>query len=423
MQFIKHGFTKCAALSGMFIILLLGSVTISTSQEPWITKAPMPTSRLWFSCEVVDGKIYAIGGATVNGAPTLATVEVYDPVTDTWDTTKTDMPTARYNMASAVVDGKIYIVGGDTIWQAGRAEGNNMVEVYDPVNDTWDTQKADMPTGRAGASGCVVNGIIYVLGGVDSTATKINVVEAFDPSTNTWTTKTPMPMNTWALGTVVRDGKIYAMGSGAAGRRVEEYDPAKDTWTSKASMLVGNGYFGTGVINGIIYTVGGAPDPFSPSSRVFAYDPSIDEWSEKTAMSTARWGLGASVVNEKIYAIGGTSDYPLSPLSINEEYTPAVTSVENKTISSPTSFKLYQNYPNPFNPVTKIDYSVTKSDFIQIAIYNILSQKIQTLVNKFHLAGNYTVDFNAKHLPSGIYFYSLKAGEKIIATKKMILMR
>jgi hypothetical protein len=98
-------------------------------------------------------------------------------------------------------------------------------------------------------------------------------------------------------------------------------------------------------------------------------------------------------------------------------------SVNSITEQLPEIFKLNQNYPNPFNPVTKIDYSLAKSDFIRLTIYNILGQEIQTLVNKFHLAGNYTVNFNAKNLPSGIYFYKLKIGEKIIGTKKMILMR
>ena len=323
MSFTKSHTTLKILLCGAFVLVGLLSLSSNCLAQgyPWTTKSPMPTGRFWFSCEVVDGKIYAIGGATAAGAPTLATVEEYDPITDNW-TTKQDMPTARCNMASAVVDGKIYIVGGDRIFQVGVAASERMLEVYDPATDTWDTTKTNMPTDREGVSGCVVNGIIYVVGGVAPGGVVLEVVEAYDPATDTWTTKAPMNTGRWALSTVVVDGKIYAMGTGQGGKTVEEYDPAMDTWTTKTSMLVGNGYFGTGIIDGIIYTIGGASGPDSNYSRVFAYDPLADEWSEKTAISTARGMLGAGVVNGKIYAIGGSTGWLPSPLSTNEEYDP-----------------------------------------------------------------------------------------------------
>jgi hypothetical protein len=323
MNFTKSLTPAKILLCGAFVFVeLLSLSSISLAQGPWTTKAPMSTARFWFSCEVVNGKIYAIGGATAAGAPTLATVEEYDPETDTW-TTKTDMPTARCNMASAVVDGKIYIVGGDKIFQWGVAAGEQMLEVYDSATDTWDTTKTDMPTAREGVSACVVDSIIYVIGGVAPGGVALKDVEAYDPATDTWTTKAPMPTGRWALSTEVVDGKIYAMGTGQiGGKTVEEYDPATDTWTTKASMLVGNGYFGTCVDDGIIYTLGGASSYTTQYSRVFTYNPLTDEWSEKTAMSAARSALGTGVVNKKIYAIGGSTGSSMSPLSTNEECTP-----------------------------------------------------------------------------------------------------
>jgi hypothetical protein len=324
MNFTKSLTPAKILLCGAFVLVeLLSLSSISLAQEPWTTKAPMPTARFWYSCEVVDGKIYVIGGANNNGASTLASVQEYDPVTDTW-TTKRDMPTPRYNMASAVVDGKIYIMGGDKIWTPGWVGGLRTLEVYDPTNDTWDITKANMPTGRNGASGCVVNGIIYVMGGVETGGVVLKVVEAYNPATDTWTTKAPMPTGRWALSMPVVDGKIYAIGGSAGGgagiKTVEVYDPGTDAWTEKADMLIGNCYFGTGIVDGIIYTIGGWIS--SRHSRVFAYDPVTDEWSERTAMPTARLGLGTGVVNKIIYAIGGALHYTMPPLSINEEYDP-----------------------------------------------------------------------------------------------------
>jgi N-acetylneuraminic acid mutarotase len=233
-------------------------------------------------------------------------------------------------MASAVVDGKIYTFGGDLEFIIAVTAGVRTVEVYDPINDSW-AQKADMLTAREAASASAVNGIIYVMGGVAPGGVALDVVEAYDPATDTWTTKTPMPTARWALSTAVVDGKIYATGSGRGGKMVEEYDPATDAWTTKASMPVANGYFGTGVVDGIIYIMGGGSGPEMAISRVFAYDPSADKWSEKTAvMPTARFGLCAGVVEGKIYAIGGAPGWPPSVLSNVEEYDPSAgpTSVE-----------------------------------------------------------------------------------------------
>jgi hypothetical protein len=104
----------------------------------------------------------------------------------------------------------------------------------------------------------------------------------------------------------------------------------------------------------------------------------------------------------------------------------SVTEVE-KTDELPEKFGLNQNYPNPFNPTTTISYSIPncrgeQSVNVTLNIYNTLGQKIATLVEKEQKPGKYSVKFNAGALPSGIYFYRLRAGS-FIATKKMILLK
>ncbi len=95
------------------------------------------------------------------------------------------------------------------------------------------------------------------------------------------------------------------------------------------------------------------------------------------------------------------------------------------------NFTLKQNYPNPFNPETTIKYSipqkVTKmqkngSLLVTLKIYDVLGREIQTLVNKQQKPGNYSVKFNAANLPSGVYFYTLRAGD-YFSSKKMLLMK
>ena len=88
----------------------------------------------------------------------------------------------------------------------------------------------------------------------------------------------------------------------------------------------------------------------------------------------------------------------------------------------PKTFQLFQNYPNPFNPTTTIKYSLGNAANVQLTIYNLRGQKVETLVNKTQAPGIYTVEFNAKLLSSGIYWYSLKAGDVTI-TKKLLLLK
>ncbi len=90
--------------------------------------------------------------------------------------------------------------------------------------------------------------------------------------------------------------------------------------------------------------------------------------------------------------------------------------------SIPSEYQLLQNYPNPFNPSTRINYSLPERFYVKINIYDILGNKIFTLVNEEKSAGNYSVYFNASRLSSGVYFYRLDAGS-FSETRKMILIR
>jgi hypothetical protein len=86
------------------------------------------------------------------------------------------------------------------------------------------------------------------------------------------------------------------------------------------------------------------------------------------------------------------------------------------------SFLLSQNFPNPFNPTTKIKYELPERSFVTIKIYDVLGNEKATLVNDEKPVGVYEIEFDAANLPSGVYFYQLRAGQ-FIETKKMILIK
>ena len=98
------------------------------------------------------------------------------------------------------------------------------------------------------------------------------------------------------------------------------------------------------------------------------------------------------------------------------------TNVRTANIGAPISFSLMQNYPNPFNPSTLISYSIPRASNLKLIVLNILGQTVKVLENEFKSAGNYSVNFNAADLPSGIYFYRLEAGQ-FSQVKKMILVK
>jgi hypothetical protein len=85
-------------------------------------------------------------------------------------------------------------------------------------------------------------------------------------------------------------------------------------------------------------------------------------------------------------------------------------------------FKLFQNYPNPFNPTTTISYNLQKASFVTLKIYNILGEEVKILVNEDQKSGAKEILFDAGSLPSGVYFYTLSAGE-FRDTKIMILIK
>ena len=100
----------------------------------------------------------------------------------------------------------------------------------------------------------------------------------------------------------------------------------------------------------------------------------------------------------------------------------AITGVEKSENVVKSGFRLEQNYPNPFNPSTLINYHVAQTAHVLLKIYDVLGNEVQTLVNEVKPRGEYHLTFNASGLPSGIYFYSLRAGN-YSETKKMIFIK
>ncbi len=116
----------------------------------------------------------------------------------------------------------------------------------------------------------------------------------------------------------------------------------------------------------------------------------------------------------------GNYTYRLKQVDLNGTYNYS-NEIEVK-VNVPAVFALEQNYPNPFNPATSIKYSIPENQQVRLNVYNLLGQKVMTLVNGLQKAGEHEVSFNAANFASGVYFYKLEAGTQS-SIKKMILLR
>jgi hypothetical protein len=137
---------------------------------------------------------------------------------------------------------------------------------------------------------------------------------------------------------------------------------------------------------------------------------------------TGPFALNAGETTEVILAVFFASD--ITDLEYSAKYLTTdglLTSANDNNIED-MSFSLSQNYPNPFNPSTTINFSISKSGFVQLDVYNLLGQRVASLVNEEKQIGNYVIKYDASSLPSGVYFYRLQSGEFVV-TKKFILLR
>jgi hypothetical protein len=172
------------------------------------------------------------------------------------------------------------------------------------------------------------------------------------------------------------------------------------------------------------------------NSNGYAKQYSLQASTDSTTWTDIKWKFGGTGGTNNIETLSGLSSdaryvYLLlqvagvNAFSIREIEiygVPKATGVENSNSTIPAKYSLYQNYPNPFNPATSIKFDIPNAGETSLVVYNILGQKVATLLQQEMKAGSYTLRFDASKLSSGIYFYSLKSGN-FVTTKKMILLK
>jgi hypothetical protein len=135
------------------------------------------------------------------------------------------------------------------------------------------------------------------------------------------------------------------------------------------------------------------------------------------------YGNGMIIDSNKIYVTGmsrKTINSDHDEVTIKYDQILGINSTEN---GIPRSYKLFQNYPNPFNNSTMITYTLPEESFIELEIYSITGENIAALVKTKQEAGIYSIMINMEGYSSGVYFYTLKAGNKYFNAKKLVYIK
>ena len=361
----------------------------------------------------VEGKIYAIGGTTTAGPfpdKVVGTVEVYDPVTDTW-TTLASMPTPRSHFAIAAYQDKIYCIGGYVSVTKDRFGfysygASSVVEVYDTTNNTWIKGLARPPYSLVNTQALVVGGQIFVQMG-------FNNLFMFDPVTGVWSEKVPMPVVPQSASSghrpypaaFVLDGRLVFTGEFGPKNALSfdennvmtyiypeamvlVYDPVFNAWSREVVgplvLCDGVGLVTSGVFaSERVYFLGSAPG--STRREVLtnqAYDFSDNSWRLGEAMPNPRLGFGAAVVDDILYIIGGyTYDlsypYATSISALVEVYVPfGYRSVPVVEVVSPLSGMVYNVSSVELEfvvdrPVSQVYYCVDGGENVTLVDYNV----------------------------------------------------
>jgi hypothetical protein len=227
------------------------------AKDTWVTLESMPTARAYFGIVAYQGKIYCIGGGTMEDV--FNVVEVYDVVTDSWST-KTSLPVSEKFIQAHVVDGKIFVVTQQAVY------------VYDPIDDFW-AKKTSIPIQGTRVFSAVVDNKIIIVDqqskeNYDSrfstwTMRVMMKVMIYNPTIDVWSegqtspmytvntsSNTSMPIAAGVTTGVYAPQKIYAVGISDY-----VYDPVEDTWSTVTGIATPDTYSSVAVVDDILYVI------------------------------------------------------------------------------------------------------------------------------------------------------------------------
>lgn len=397
-----------------------------------------------------NGKIFICGGSTQDGVIQSA-CWWYDPVSDTY-APAASLPHGRWSGKLVRVLDSLYLIGSvDSTF----ISADGMIFRYSLTQNVW-AQKTNMPVPYVHESAVAVinDTVIGVIGGsTNAFLNPLNLLRTYNPAKDSWkniTGSSVFPVNNTtahaeflkpdttgyifvlggygggALNTVFRGTVSFPMdtldiawdlfdtlNAGLFGQPV--YRVAGSRWNNTA--LFGPALNGANTVNAIwglkFYNdtdyVWSKFEPGSPDSAA-----NISTFAAYSGIDSNYFYMFGGFKNPNVVANGSRYAFVTPP--------PPPIGISNTGGVVPKQFILYQNYPNPFNPATKIRFSVPSAGLVKLVVFDLLGREVNSLINDVLPAGNYTADFNASLLSTGIYFYRMESAG-FTETQKMILVK
>ena len=258
----------------------------------WTSGAQLNVRRAYFTSTLLtNGKVLSAGGVSVGGGPSLASAELYDPVTDTW--TMTGAMNVGRNSAAAtrLLNGKVLVVGGEGPIASA--------EIYDPTTGSW-TNTGSMNTPRAFPTATTLpNGKVLVTGGGSTSA------EVYDPATATWTPTTAMATaRDHSAAVLLPNGNVLVAGGDNVANKSSSqiYQPSNGVWLPKVDMGVVSDRPALAVLNtGKVLAAGGSV------KIAQLYDLTTDTWTNtgSTAQEHPLNGVASLLPDGRVLLSGG----------------------------------------------------------------------------------------------------------------------
>ncbi|MBG6239956.1 N-acetylneuraminic acid mutarotase [Mycetocola sp. CAN_C7] len=316
----------------------------------WTKVASLPKARSHIVSVVRDGQILVLGG-TNPGNTASSDVTVYSPDSNTWSKLPS-LPGGRKTAVAGLINGVVYLTGGSLAtstyagrfaarWETGPSmpvalgevaggrigsslylvgESSNATLALDLATGVWRTNLPIRPFVGHHHAAEVVNGKLYLLGGLGSGAGKVQV---YDPATNAWTLGRDMPFAAGSSSSALIGGRVYVAGGiigSVTTNRTASYDPATNTWAELAAMPQGRNHAASSTDGSRLFVAGGRGSGSGDGNTVAngfntlqVYDPATNAWrssatagSGLAALPQARGGMGKSVFfGGEMYVMGG----------------------------------------------------------------------------------------------------------------------
>jgi N-acetylneuraminic acid mutarotase len=290
-------------------------------------RATLPAPRELAMTVALNGKIYIIGGSDSMGFPTGNCWE-FDPTIGAI-VPKTAMPFPNAGRAVAGDNGKIYVLGGITSGGFPPSAWSSEVLEYDPAADSWQSV-GSLLTSRAIPMVASLNNTLYAIGGSlggPPFTNNLDVTESAPlagSATGGWTTRAPLPFGLSRASSGVVNGRLFIIGGmGTSGptsatANVQVYDPTNDFWFQAPPFCTP--FFGAGAatVGDMIYVAGGFDQAFTMQNSIYAYHTVTGSCWQVGSLTTPRARFSMAGFNNRLYSVGGSGSGSASMLNTIE---------------------------------------------------------------------------------------------------------